>query len=210
MPHRDPLVAAQERIAALERALADARVGDRESVPTTIARLEQEKRALASERDRLLAERERLTSDLIRVNAALARAEDDAAKLRRDARDALAIRDQLRKQAIEEAARIGGSRREQASVSPPAAPAPEPARGKKPSRKGVTAALAPLDTHNLALARAVPTELDRKAGVLCAPCAQRGEQVEMIVSPLAFVLGGRDAAIVVCLRCGATGMKRDR
>jgi chromosome segregation ATPase len=208
MPHRDPLIAAQERIAALERALSDARLGDRESVPTTIARLEQEKRVLASERDRLLAERERLTSDLIRANAALARAEDEAAKLRRDARDALAIRDQLRKQAIEEAARIGGNKRREAAES--VAPAPAPARPEKRSRRASTSELVALDAHNLALPRAVPTELDRRAGVLCAACAARGEPIEMIVSPLAFVLGGRDAAIVVCLRCGASGMKRDQ
>jgi hypothetical protein len=74
MPHRSPLVAAQER-------------------------------------DRLLIEREQLTSDLMRAKAALERAEDEAVTLRRDAREALTIRDQLRKQAIEEAVRLGGARR---------------------------------------------------------------------------------------------------
>lgn len=111
MPHRNPLTAAQERIIALERELADRRESARETVPTAIARLEDEKRALTSERDRLLLERQRLIDDLERANTALARAKEETAKLRRDVSDALAIRDQLRKQALDEAVRIGASRR---------------------------------------------------------------------------------------------------
>lgn len=131
MPHRDALTAAQERIAALERALADTRGGgDRESVPTAIARLEDEKRMLAAERDRLLAERSRLTDDLQSAKAALARAEEEADHLRRDAREAMAIRDQLRRQAIDQAARIGESRRPAPPSAAPPAPSPPTPRGR--------------------------------------------------------------------------------
>lgn len=222
MPHRDALMAAQERIAALERALDDARTTPGESVPTKIARLEQEKRALGAERDRLLAERERLTDDLVRAKAALTRAEDEAARLRRDARDAKQVRDQLRRQAVEDATRVAQSRRhaireERASERPGALPSvmPSEARASEIPAAPRAPTAAPsdalgglaLDAHN----RALPAPAARPdAGVLCTACAARGERVEMYVLPMALAAAGLRLETVGCATCGALGLRRPR
>lgn len=66
-----------------------------------------------------MIEREQLVDDLTRAKAALLQAEESGAAARRELTGALAIRDQLRRQAIEEAARAGARR----SVRPEGPPA---------------------------------------------------------------------------------------
>lgn len=111
VPHRDALVAARERIQALERELADARAASGATTSEVVARLTEEKRVLDGERARLVIEREQLVDDLTRARAALARAEESGEAARRELTGALAIRDQLRRQAVEEAARAASARR---------------------------------------------------------------------------------------------------
>lgn len=121
VPHRDALVAARERIQALERELADARAESGASTSEIVARLTEEKRALQAERGRLVIEREQLVDDLTRARTALLAAEESGAAARRELTGALAIRDQLRRQAIEEAARAAAARRSpRPSEGPPA------------------------------------------------------------------------------------------
>lgn len=193
MPHRDALVAARERIDALERELEDARALSGASTSEIVDRLVEEKRALQAERARLVIERDRLIDDLARAKAALAKAEETSAAVRRELGDALAIRDQLRRQAIDEAARAAASRRAQrASELPP------------PER---LAAIAALDVHNLAKG-AIPIPAGKLAGVLCPGCLARGENVEMAAVGPTAMIGGSALAQVACPRCGSAGMKR--
>jgi hypothetical protein len=112
VPHRDALTAALEKIAALERELAErAPAAPSGTLASAIARLEEEKRALASERSRLVIERDRLVDDLAKAKDALARAEAESHRLLGEVEKAKAIRDRLRQQAIEEAARVGEKRK---------------------------------------------------------------------------------------------------
>ncbi len=146
-------------------------------------------------------------------------------------KDALAIRDSLRKQAIAEAARAGALRRGASEGPPPPEPRPEPppprkrgrssrgqrradarAEGAAPAEERVTLRpdeareLAALDAHNRAL-RPAPESKERPgAGVACPGCLARGERVEMVVWPSG--LGFAGGVGVACLRCGATGLKR--
>lgn len=111
MAHRDALLAAQERIQALERALEEAEARAGETTDAAIARLEREVRALAAERDRLRVERTQLVDDLTVARTALAEAQAELRAMRDVVARAKAMRDQLRVQAIEQAVRTGAARK---------------------------------------------------------------------------------------------------
>lgn len=231
MVHRDALLAAQERILALERELASLRAQDHEPVPVTVARLEAEKRALEAERTRLRVERERLVDDVAKLRSALAKAEEEAGRAKREVKDALAIRDGLRQQAIAEAARAGALRRGASEAPPPPRPEPPPPRKRGRSSRGQRRAdaraegvapaeervtlrprageaheLVALDAHNRALRPATESKERPGAGVACPSCVARGERVEMVVWPSG--LGFAGGVGVACMRCGAVGLKR--
>lgn len=111
MAHRDALLAAQERIQALERALEEAEARAGETTDAAIARLEREVRALAAELDRLRVERTQLVDDLTVARTALAEAQAELRAMRDVVARAKAMRDQLRVQAIEQAVRTGAARK---------------------------------------------------------------------------------------------------
>ena len=191
MPHRDALVAARERITALERELADARSSNGSTTSELVERLTDEKRALQAERARLVIERDRLIDDLARAKTALAKAEASSAAVRRELEQAKTIRDQLRRQAVDGAAKAGeGKRGRKGSERAARGPTPTPT----------------LEAHNLAQPALEGTEASR-AGVLCPACHARRESVEMHASSVSMVIGGREVASVICPRCGHMGGK---
>lgn len=208
---RDELLAARERIGALERDLQDARLRVTESLPETTERLQEEKRALQAERARLVVERERLLDDLAKAREALAKSEQNAATVHKELTDARAIRDQLRRQAVDEAAQLGAAARKS---EVPAAEAPAvtahartqraPARAAaKPASRGMST----LDVFNRQALGAAP-EHPIRAGVLCPACDASGVAHEMIHVRLGPPPDQPKISVVVCMSCGHLGAKR--
>lgn len=204
---RDELLAAKERIGALERDLQDARLRLTESLPETMERLQDEKRAPQAERARLVVERDRLLDDLSKAREALTRSEQSAAAVRKELTDARAIRDQLRRQAVEEAAQLGAASRKSEAPAAPARAAHArteraPARGKAATR-----AMSTLDVFNRQVLSAGP-EHPIRAGVLCPACDAAGSAHEMIHVRLGPPPEQPKISVVVCMSCGHLGAKR--
>lgn len=183
--HRDALAAAQAKIAALESALEDARVGvpTDDALRSEIARLEMLLSAAHAERHVAEERAEKAEVELGRIRAEQARAERLTKKTERDA--------------------ARGARGAAREAHDAAWQTPEPPR--RNLRSMVT-----LDQHNRSFPAQTPTQRWRPAGVLCQACAENGELVELGDGVVEQDHGSMALQHVVCPRCGFMGAKRAR
>jgi hypothetical protein len=197
MVHRDPLTAAHERIAALERALTD-RAGGAPGSPAELEALRDANRELERARMELeeaLADERRkkseLRKELDKREAARERTGGEVQGLRRTI-------EALRAELEEERARTRAAvdRLAKGGSAAPSAPA-TPAAARRPT----------LAAHNAAFPPLAPGE---GAGVSCTACAAAGLDAELARQPVTIGIGNATFQSVACLRCGAAGLLRVR